>query len=134
MANPDHVNVMKTGPSKWNSWRDANPTIEPDLSDARFEGNELYEANKESYDLHGVNCKDTMFLGVFLNNANFKKANLINTYFTNSYLENADFRYVRDLEEADFSGAKIEGLLVCGDVNVEDLFKRSEGKPKICKC
>ena len=32
MANPDHIAQLMKGVGAWNTWRDENPTIVPDLS------------------------------------------------------------------------------------------------------
>ena len=37
MAVPEHVEIFIKGPQVWNSWRDENPDIRPDLSDIDFE-------------------------------------------------------------------------------------------------
>ena len=44
MANPEHLAVLKQGVEAWNTWRQANPDIEPDLS----------EVNLSEVDLRGA--------------------------------------------------------------------------------
>jgi uncharacterized protein YjbI with pentapeptide repeats len=51
MANPEHLALLKQGIRAWNEWRQTNPDIKPNLSEA---------------DLSGVN----------LSGINFSKANL----------------------------------------------------------
>ena len=40
MANDEHLAILKKGVDAWNAWRDKNPDIRPDLSEAN-----LSEAN-----------------------------------------------------------------------------------------
>ena len=41
MANQDHFYFLKRGVPFWNSWRQANPQIKPDLSKADLSGSQL---------------------------------------------------------------------------------------------
>jgi uncharacterized protein YjbI with pentapeptide repeats len=61
MANPEQVELLKTGFESWNKWRDENPTVTIDLSEAN-----LSEANL-------VSCN--------LKNANLSRANLFRAKF-----------------------------------------------------
>jgi hypothetical protein len=38
MANPEHLEILKQGVEAWNTWRRANPSIEPDLTRASLSG------------------------------------------------------------------------------------------------
>jgi len=38
MANDEHVAMLKKGVAAWNAWRDENPSILPDLSEADLSG------------------------------------------------------------------------------------------------
>lgn len=35
MANQEHLDIVKQGVEVWNQWREENPDVRPDLSDAR---------------------------------------------------------------------------------------------------
>lgn len=37
MAVEQHIKIFKQGSEAWNTWREDNPKIEPDLSDIDFE-------------------------------------------------------------------------------------------------
>lgn len=37
MANPEHLEILKSGVKEWNGWREANQAIAPDLSEHRLE-------------------------------------------------------------------------------------------------
>jgi hypothetical protein len=45
MANDEHVALLKQGVDAWNTWRDENPDIRPDLSNADLTGADLRQAD-----------------------------------------------------------------------------------------
>lgn len=45
MANPEHLEILKQGVAVWNEWREANPLVRPDLSDAKLQRADLTYAN-----------------------------------------------------------------------------------------
>ena len=45
MANDEHIALLKKGVEAWNAWRQENPDIYPDLSEANFSGANFSEAN-----------------------------------------------------------------------------------------
>jgi hypothetical protein len=45
MADDEHVALLKQGVAAWNAWRDENPDIRPDLSEADVGKANLHEAN-----------------------------------------------------------------------------------------
>ncbi len=109
MANQEHVKILAQGSVVWNSWREKNPQIIPDL-----EGASLLR-----YWLDNVNLCDAKLLhvnltGAELGNANLKNADLrvatirgaqlVNANFTGANLNNADISLCL-LDDADFSGA-----------------------------
>jgi uncharacterized protein YjbI with pentapeptide repeats len=58
MANDEHVAMLKKGVDAWNAWRDENPNIRPDLSEANIgganlEGADLSDANLSTANLGG---------------------------------------------------------------------------------
>ena len=59
MANPEHIDFLSQGIVVWNAWREANPSIRPDLSEANLSGLNLREINLVGADLHEVNFSDT---------------------------------------------------------------------------
>jgi uncharacterized protein YjbI with pentapeptide repeats len=83
MANPEHLEILKQGVEVWNQWRIKNLDLNPDLSDANFDG-------------------------LSLGDVNFISANLSGASFSNAYLLGASFSYA-DLDEAEFSGAHLAG-------------------------
>jgi Pentapeptide repeats (8 copies) len=65
MANPEHLAILARGVQVWNTWREENPRVIPDLS----------KTSGRSASLYG---------------ANFSNANLVN-----AYLAQADLRLAR---------------------------------------
>lgn len=91
MANEAHLAILRDALDKhdmsiWNQWRENNPNIIPDLTDA-----DLIEADLRLAKLHGVILKDALLL----------KANLRNVDLFGSDLRGADF------DEADLSAATL---------------------------
>jgi uncharacterized protein YjbI with pentapeptide repeats len=72
MANDEHVALLKKGVDAWNAWRDDNPDIWPDLTNARLE-----QANLRGADLRKAN----------LTKANLAEANLRETKLSHANLE-----------------------------------------------
>src|SRR5262249_46341484 len=55
MANDEHVALLRQGVAAWNAWRDENPNIHPDLSEAYLSEADLGGANLGGADLYRVN-------------------------------------------------------------------------------
>jgi hypothetical protein len=71
MANDEHVAMLKKGADAWNTWRDENPDIRPDLFGANLIGAYLGGANLSGADLVGANLT-----GAYLGGANLSGAYL----------------------------------------------------------
>ena len=54
MANPKHLNLLKQGVEVWNRWREQNPEIRPDLTQADLREANLGLANLSGADLRGA--------------------------------------------------------------------------------
>lgn len=59
MANKEHLDLLKRGVEAWNSWRNENLDIEPNLSDADLSGLDLSKANFSKANIQGTNFTDT---------------------------------------------------------------------------
>jgi hypothetical protein len=58
MANDEHVALLKKGVKAWNAWRDENPDIRRDLSEANLhQGGEPQRGEPERDDPHGVRSR-----------------------------------------------------------------------------
>jgi hypothetical protein len=55
MANPDHIAQLMKGVNAWNPWREENPHIYPDLSEANLSWAHLGDANLSWADLSKAN-------------------------------------------------------------------------------
>ena len=66
MANDEHVEILRKGALVWNKWREGNPQLRPDLS----------EANLSDADLSGAHLFGADIWGVVLNEANLSGADL----------------------------------------------------------
>ena len=84
MAETEQILVLRKGAEAWNGWREANPSIRPDLREAN---------------LNGANLDGAYLRGVDLGEANLNRANLRNVILDDS-----------DLSGTDLSGANLSRL------------------------
>jgi hypothetical protein len=49
-ANPEHLKLLQQGIDVWNEWRAKEPSIVPDLSEAKLRGADLSEGPDEGRD------------------------------------------------------------------------------------
>jgi hypothetical protein len=121
MANDKHVAILKNGAASWNAWRDENPNIRPDLTEATLLRAELYRANLtgagliganlrgadlEKADLRGADLKGATLRWARLYCANLIRASLIRTNLGGVDLREADL-CAANLEGADLSEANL---------------------------
>ena len=57
MANEEHLEILRKGVDVWNKWRDENPDITPNLSNANLLGAYLQGANLKRTDLQRANLQ-----------------------------------------------------------------------------
>jgi hypothetical protein len=88
MANPEHLERLKSGVEKWNRWRQRDRDVRPDLREA---------------DLTGMDMS-----GAFLRGAIFSKARMVGVSIARSFLSSADFSFC-DLRKADLSRVETVG-------------------------
>jgi hypothetical protein len=103
MADLEQLEILKRGPSEWNTWRRSNPRASIDLSDVvlhetnvPWREGELVQLNLEAVDLRQANLERTILKG-----ANLRRADL----------SGAKLRYA-NLRKADLSGAILRGALL----------------------
>lgn len=138
MADPDHLAKIKEGVEVWNKWRDDNPEICPDLSEADFEranlmGADLVKANLIEADLSEANLRLTN-----LNEANLERADLSGVHLSGADLSKARF-FLVNLESAHLENSNFESVYlssirfnkktVCANTNINGcrinpLFKK----------
>jgi hypothetical protein len=97
MANDEHVALLKKGVDAWNAWREKNPAIRADLSEADFTGADLIGANLIGADLVGAKLSGADLTGANLSGADLSEARLVR----------ADLRSGANLSEADLTGADL---------------------------
>ncbi|TLU83524.1 MAG: toll/interleukin-1 receptor domain-containing protein [Chlorobium sp.] len=91
--------IIEEGVAAWNSWRQDNPEVIPDLSRADLNRANLQQANLKGADLQEVNLR-----GAFLEGANLKEGNLRGADFRQAYIQEANLEGA-NLKEANFRGA-----------------------------
>lgn len=104
MANEEHLEILKKGPEVWNSWREKNPDITPDLT----------ECDLKKKNFAGYNLEKVAFDGSHLEMAKFVKSDLWEASFARCLLDSVDFRgtdlgYV-NFYRADLHNAKLSNV------------------------
>lgn len=146
MADSHHLEIIKRGVDTWNQWRQKNPNIHPDLSQANLSGlhlnkidlshaelykvdlygAELIEANLYKANLHMAHLYRTNFSDADLTGAVIRGADLVRAKLINSKLRDTDLRWVK-LGEANLRGADLTGSAVYGvsawEVNLDDAIQ-----------
>ena len=119
MAEQSHLKLIYEDSIKtWNKWREENPNIQADLSQANLSHTSLIAANLNHVNLIAAN----------LSQANLSQANLIQTNLIVADLSQANLRgadlSVADLREADLRGANLSGADLSGaDLRGADLME-----------
>jgi uncharacterized protein YjbI with pentapeptide repeats len=113
MAKKLHVEKLNQGATEWNQWRNDNPDIVPDFSEADLVGKDLREFDLAKANLSGARLHQANLCGADLREANLSKA----------VLHKADL-YRAKLSEADLSGANLSGAnLYRADLHENNLAK-----------
>lgn len=86
MAGAEHAEVLRQGVGVWNAWRDANPSVQPNLAETDF----------RSADLRGANFAGAVLMGAKFTDAKLSGANL-----------QAAMLLAADLMGADLTGADL---------------------------
>lgn len=107
MANPEHIEQLKSGVSHWNAWRAKNPSIFPDLSgisvaNTKLSGIDLSDANVRNVNFRQSNLSEANLCGANLSDANLEGANL-----SGAKLINADLCRIK-LTGANLQGANLK--------------------------
>jgi len=112
MANEEHLNILRHGVPDWNTWRDKNPHVPKDLSDADLSGLNLSGASLFNANLSGAKLINTKLVGTRLENCDLTDADLSNADLTRANLSQSNLRGAT-LDHAVLSGAN----LVRGDAS-----------------
>jgi uncharacterized protein YjbI with pentapeptide repeats len=113
MANDEHVALLRQGVAAWNAWRDENPNIHPDLSEAYLSEADLGGANLGGADLYRVNLIEAKLSLANLIGGNLSGANLTGASLTMASLREANLGGANlaraSLREANLGGANLGG-------------------------
>jgi uncharacterized protein YjbI with pentapeptide repeats len=133
MANQEHVAILRAGVPEWNKWRECNPTIRPNLRNAKFSKCDLSAVNftgglLRRINLNAANLTRADFTTADLAHSQLKGANLthaiaagttfssgtlVGAKFSNAELSGANFLQV-DLSFSKFSAANLAGANLNG--------------------
>jgi uncharacterized protein YjbI with pentapeptide repeats len=86
MADQDYLNILQQGMSEWNSWRDRNRDVKPDLHQISLRQMNLAAANLRNADLSQANLSEANLWGAQLERANLMGADLSNANLCNANL------------------------------------------------
>lgn len=132
MANPEHVDILKSGISGWNEWRLLHPGVVPDLSGANLKGIFSKDANLSRTNLTFAVLEAGQFTngdftvshltGAVLRSADLRGADLKGTLLRNADLTDADLRLARFSQGCNLQGATFNqacfGWTIFADVNI----------------
>ena len=81
MADEKQVEMLLRSVEEWNQWREENPDVEPELSNAnlyraKLDGANLVDANLRGATLIGANLSYAKLIAATLIDANLYRANL----------------------------------------------------------
>jgi uncharacterized protein YjbI with pentapeptide repeats len=134
MADQSHLDILEQGVEAWNSWREQNPSIEPDLSGAHLPGAHLRGA-----DLWGADLSEAELSGAYLSWARLSWAKLFEADLSEADLSDADLTHSAlaktNLTRATLTGCSIYGIsawsLNLEGAKQQNLNVSDEGEPAI---
>src|SRR2546423_2236904 len=123
MTETDHFSLLRQGKAAWSAWREANPSIQPDLREANLTGAnlagvllgraDLGKANLSRANLTGAILGGSDFSGADLSGANLSRANLGRAMLREANLSRANLSEANlgaaDLRRANLSLANFTG-------------------------
>jgi hypothetical protein len=112
LANPEHLELLRQGVDVWNAWRAAEPSVSPDLREAK-----LWRAHLPGANLSGANLSEADLRanldGANLSEAILSRANLYGAFLYGANLSGAGLGgaslYGANLRRANLSGADLSG-------------------------
>jgi uncharacterized protein YjbI with pentapeptide repeats len=119
-SDPDHAEILRSGPTAWNAWREKNPSTVPDLA-----GIVLKLSERQMGPINGgpINLKSARLQDAFLRFATLSAADLEAADMTGADLVHARFHHANLsaanvssalLDHADFAGANLTKVKLCG--------------------
>src|SRR6266702_5078381 len=132
MANDEHLHMLQQRVATWNKWRQRNPAICPDLSEADLRKADLNKADLSGADLNEAFLKKADLSGAHLRGAHLRGANLRGTLLTGANLTGA-FLFGADLSRAILSRAHLRGADLSGaDLSGANLSQATLVKTNFC--
>jgi hypothetical protein len=113
MANDEHVTILKQGVDAWNKWRDENPNVRPDLSEAILSRANLSGADLTGADLGGAHLYRTDLSGANLRGADLTEAKILEANLVGADLSGADLTEAK-IVEANLGGAHLNNANLSG--------------------
>jgi Pentapeptide repeats (8 copies) len=109
MANPEHLELLKQGVDGWNAWREKEPSVTPNLSEADLRYADLSGANLLGANLSGARLERADLYGANLSRADLRYANLSGANLSRALLYEADLSWA-ELNDADLTKANLTGV------------------------
>ena len=128
MANPEHLAKLTQGVKVWNEWRQKNPLVKTDLSNATLLDVDLRDSDLSETNLNGADLSGADMSGADLSNsdlieANLNGANLFKALLTHSNLGGAVLKSA-NIVETILSGADLSGVdLTDADLSGAELIR-----------
>ena len=128
MASEEHLKLIKQGVDIWNAWREKNPEINPDLSQADLRGVKLQKIDLGNGNLKECKLQFSNLTGANLEGANLTQAKLQETCLQSARMKNcnlsgagmleANLQYT-DLENANLEGAHFNEDTLLNQTNLK---------------
>jgi uncharacterized protein YjbI with pentapeptide repeats len=127
MANELHLQILQQGTEAWNEWRDRNPEIQPDLSDAELGQKKLSKVNFRNVNLTFADLTDADLSGAILSDAHLVGASLeyaclAGASFKHSIMNMADFMYADLSSTALHYCIMLEANFICANLTNANLY------------
>ena len=103
MANEEHLKILKSGVEFWNRWREENPLIIPNFTEANLRGSNFRSAN-----LNGAIFRDSV-----ISDSDFSFANLQGAHLSDVDLRGSNFN-MADVQGATLHGSEISHANLVG--------------------
>jgi hypothetical protein len=117
---PNHVEILRSGPPAWNAWREKNPSTVPELAGIALKLSERQMGptnggpiNLKSARLQNAFLRFATLLAADLEAADMSGADLMHARFDHANLSAANLSNAL-LDHADFAGANLAKVNLCG--------------------